>query len=230
MKFVQIIDYRTADFDSMNALMDRWVEQTKGKRTASHAVIGRDRSEADHYLDIVEFDSYQEAMENSQLPETDAMFREMVALCEGMPSFTDLDVVREEQSNAATVRRFFHEIAAGGNLAAIDEVFAPDYVDHDVANEPESETGAEVVRRDLTMWREAFEFTFDIERQVAEGDEVAVMWRWTGRHKGDFQGIPATGEQCSMTGTTFFRFDGGKIKEGWFHFDRLSLMQQLGAA
>ncbi|MEU0373826.1 ester cyclase [Streptomyces sp. NPDC006283] len=229
MKFMQIIDYKTADFDGLNAVMDKWVEQTRGKRTTGHAVTGRDRSASNHYVDIVEFDSYEDAMKNSRLPETDSMFQEMVSLCDGMPSFTDLDVVREEQLNAATARRFFHEIAVGGNLDAIDEVFAADYIDHDIANEQESETGRDVIRRDVAMWRGAFDFTFELDRQVAEGDDVVLLWTWIGKHKGEFQGIPATGEQCVMTGTTVFRFDSGRIKEGWWHMDLMRLMRQLGA-
>ncbi|MGW1136350.1 ester cyclase [Streptomyces zhihengii] len=230
MKFVQIIDYKTADFDGMNSVMERWVEQTKGKRTTGHAVTGKDRTDSRHYVDIVEFNSYEEAMENSHLPETDKMFQEMVALCDGMPSFTDLDVVREEQLNAAVARRFFHEVAVGGNMDAIGEMFSDDYTDHDVANEAASETGTEVIRRDVTMWRDAFDFTFELDRQVCEGDDVVMLWTWSGKHKAEFMGIPASGDECTMTGTTVFRFEGGKIKEGWWHFDVLGLMKQLGAA
>jgi steroid delta-isomerase-like uncharacterized protein len=229
MKFMQIIDYKTTRFDDMNAVLDKWVEQTKGKRTVGHAVMGKDRTDSNHYVEIVEFPSYEEAMKNSHLPETDKMFQEMVALCDGMPSFTDLDVVREEQQNAATARRFFHEIAAGGNLNAVEEVFATDYTDHDVANEEDSETGIEVIRRDLTMWRGAFDFTFELDRQVSEGDDVVTLWTMSGKHKGEFMGIPATDEQCTMTGTTIFRFEDGMIKEGWWHFDMLRLMRQIGA-
>ncbi|MEV4679398.1 ester cyclase [Streptomyces kurssanovii] len=229
MKFVQIIDYKTARFDDVNAVMDKWVEQTQGKRTTGHAVTGKDRSDSNHYVDIVEFPSYEEAMKNSHLPETDKMFQEMVALCDGMPSFTDLDVVREEQLNAATARRFFHEIAAGGNLDAIGEVFADDYIDHDIASEEDTEVGLEVIRRDLTMWRGAFDVTFELDRQITQGDDVVTLWTFSGRHKAEFQGIPATGEQCTITGTTIFRFEDGKIKEGWWHMDLMRLMRQLGA-
>jgi steroid delta-isomerase-like uncharacterized protein len=229
MKFVQIIDYKTDRFDGVNALMDQWVEKTKGKRTTSHLMTGKDRAEGSHYVEIVEFPSYEEAMQNSKLPETDRIFQEMVSLCDGMPTFTDLDVVREEQLNAAMVRRFFHEVAVGGNFAAMDEMFAADYIDHDVANEEETETGIDVIRRDVTKWRDAFDFTFELDRQVTEGDDVVMLWTWSGKHKAEFQGIPATGEQCTMTGTTVFRFQDGKIKEGWWHYDVMRLMRQLGA-
>ncbi|GAA1521294.1 hypothetical protein GCM10009730_31020 [Streptomyces albidochromogenes] len=229
MKFVQIIDYKTERSDDMNQLMDRWVEQTKGKRTATHNIIGKDRSRANHYVEIVEFPSHEEAMKNSQLPETDRIFREMVELCDGMPSFTDLDVVRDEQLNATTARRFFHEVAVGGNLDAVDELFASDYRDHDIIKEEQSTVGADVIRDDVTGWREAFDFRFDLDRQMSEGDDVCTLWTWTGTHKGDFMGMPATGKQCVMTGTTVFRFHDGKIVEGWWHMDALGLMRQLGA-
>ena len=111
MTFVQLIDCKTSRIDEMNRLMDTWVEQTKGKRTATHNVIGKDRHDAGHFIEIVEVTSYEEAMRNSSLPETDRIFREMVALCDEMPTFTDLDVVRDERlyrprpQSLRTVRR-----------------------------------------------------------------------------------------------------------------------------
>lgn len=97
MAFVQLIDCRTSRFDEMNQLMDTWVEKTNGRRTATHSVIGKDRSDANHFVEIVEFPSYEEAMKNSKMPETEQIFQEMVALCDGMPTFTDLDVVRDDR-------------------------------------------------------------------------------------------------------------------------------------
>ncbi|MBT2524616.1 ester cyclase [Streptomyces sp. ISL-99] len=229
MKFVQIIDYKTERSEDMNQLLDRWAEQTKGKRTATHNIVGNDRSEKNHYVEIVEFPSYEEAMKNSQLPETDRTFQEMVALCDGMPSFTDLDVVRDEQLNKDLCNRFFDEIAVAGNLDAIDEVFAADYRDHDIFKEEESTVGADVIRSDLTGWRDGFDFRFTIDKQVAEGDEVVTLWTWTGTHKGEFMGVAPTGKKCTMTGTTVFSCHDGKIQEGWWHMDAMSLMRQLGA-
>ncbi|PKV87339.1 ester cyclase [Streptomyces sp. TLI_146] len=229
MKFAQIIDFKTDRYDDLDRLMDQWVEQTKGKRTATRGLIGKDRSDGSHFVEVVEFPSYDEAMANSKLPETNRIFEEMVALCDGMPTFTDLDVVRDEQLNAATVRRFFHEIAVGGNLNAIDEVFAADYADHDIIKDEETVVGADVIRQDVSSWRNAFEFTFSLDRQICEGDDVVTLWTWTGTHKGDFMGIAPTGKVCTMTGTTVFRCKDGRIQEGWWHEDALGLMKQLGA-
>ncbi|MGX1883463.1 ester cyclase [Streptomyces sp. NPDC055287] len=228
MKFVQIIDYKTERSEDMNQLMDKWVEQTKGKRTATHNIIGKDRAETNHYVEIVEFPSHEEAMKNSHLPETDKTFQEMVALCDGMPSFTDLDVVRDEQLNKDACSRFFLEICGRDDPAAFSEIFAADYHDHDVANERDT-MGVDDIRMETLGYRAAFpDFQFTIEDQVAEGDRVATRWSWRGTNTGEMRGMPATGRPVDMVGTTTFRFEDGKIKEGWWHWDVLGMMRQLG--
>ncbi|MFI6566352.1 ester cyclase [Streptomyces sp. NPDC050534] len=229
MTFVQIIDCRTSRFDDINRLMDTWVEQTRGRRTATHAVVGKDHSDASHFVEIVEFPSYEEAMRNSSLPETDKIFREMVALCDEMPTFTDLDVVRDEQLYATTARRFFETVAIRGELPPLDDLFAENYHDHDPAKEQDS-IGMDAMRRDVEMWRGGFDLDFTIEDQICDDDRVCTRWTLNALHKGEFMGLPSTGRNVVMTGTTIFRFgDHGKIVEGWWQYDRLGLMAQLGA-
>lgn len=229
MTFVQLIDCKTSRFDEMNRLLDTWVEQTKGKRTATHNIIGKDRSDASHLIEIVEFPSYEDAMRNSKLPETNRIFRDMVELCDETPTFTDLDVVRDEQLNAANVRRLFELAATKGDLPPLNDVFAENYHDHDPANEQDT-IGLDAIRRDIRMWREGFDFEFTIEDQISQGDRVSTRWTWNATHKGEFVGIAPTGRKVSMTGTTVFRCqEDGKIVEGWWNYDRLGLMAQLGA-
>jgi steroid delta-isomerase-like uncharacterized protein len=226
MTFVQIIDCKTDKVDEFNRLMDSWAEQTQGRRTATHAVVGADRADSGHIVEIVEFASYEEAMRNSGLPETDRIFREMTALCEEPPTFTDLDVVREEQFNKATARRVFEEFSRG-DLSGIDEYVAADYHDHDFANATDI-VGRDAIRASAEGWLAAFSFEFTVESQLADGDQVATRWSWRGRHQGDFMGVPASGREMEMTGTTTFRFQDGKIKEGWWHWDMARMMRQLG--
>ncbi len=230
MTFIQMIDCRTSRFGELDRLMDTWVEQTQGKRTATHSMVGKDRSASDHYVEIIEFPSFEEAMRNSRLPETERTFQEMVALCDGTPSFTDLDVLRDEQLNTATARRFFEDIAVGGDLALIDELFAGGdrYTDHDMSHTAESKTGRDVLKQDVTEWRKAFDFDFTIDRQVAEGDCVVTLWTWRGTHHGEFMGIAPTGRDVSMTGTTVMRFSGGLVTEAWWHYDIPRLLRRLG--
>lgn len=229
MTFVQLIECRTSRFDEVDRLMDDWVAQTRGKRTATHDLVGRDRSDASHIVEIVEFASYEDAMRNSNLPETDRIFREMVALCDEMPTFTDLEVVRDEQLCTANARRFFERVAGAGELPPLDGLLAESYHDHDPANEQDT-LGMDAMRREIGMWRAGFDFAFTVEDQIAQGDRVCSRWTWSGTHKGEFLGLPATGKRVTMTGTTVFRFgEDGKIAEGWWQYDRLGLMAQLGA-
>ncbi|MFI6039738.1 ester cyclase [Streptomyces sp. NPDC051315] len=225
MTFVQLIDCKTSRFDEMNRLLDSWVEQTKGKRTATHALVAKDRSDASHLIEIVEFPSYEEAMRNSNLPETDRIFRDMVALCDEMPIFTDLDVVRDEQLNRVVAREYFEDLGRT-DIDRLFERITDDYVDHDPANP--QDTGLRAAREEVVGWRRAFDFSIRVDDQIAQEDLVCTRWTWTGRHKGDFLGIPATGQECVMTGTTWHRFRDGQICEAWWQYDRAGLMEQLG--
>ncbi|GAA0472622.1 ester cyclase [Streptomyces stramineus] len=229
MAFLQLVDCKTRRYEDMDRLMDSWLELTEGKRTATHSIVGRDRADGDHYVEIIEFPSYEAAMKNSGLPETNRVFEEMVALCDGTPTFTDLDVVRDEQLHKAAARRFFEEIAPGGDLRLVDELFAADYRDHDISKEAEATVGSEVIKADVAGWRKAFDFGFTLQSQLAEGDQVATRWTWRAVHHGDFMGIAPTGREVVMTGVTIFRFHAGRIQEGWWFYDLMRLMRQVEA-
>ncbi|GAA3120540.1 hypothetical protein GCM10010521_04890 [Streptomyces rameus] len=229
MTFVQLIDCRTSRLDEMNRLMDDWVQQTKGTRTATHAVVGTDRSDASHVVEVVEFPSYEEAMRNSNLPETDRIFRGLLALCDGMPTFTDLDVVRDERLSEHVVRGFFEALGTAGELPPLNDLLDEDIHSHDPMT-PQDTIGLDHVRAEFRMWRAAFDFAFTVEDVFAQGDRACARWSWKAAHKDDFLGIPPTGRRVTMTGMTMFRFGAdGKIAELWWQHDQLGLMQQLGA-
>ncbi|MCG6496410.1 ester cyclase [Kitasatospora sp. A2-31] len=226
MAFVQIIDCKTDRVDDLNRLMDTWAEQTRGRRTAGHAMVATDRSDTKHVVEIVEFPSYEEAMRNSNLPETDRIFREMVALCDEPPTFTDLDVVRDTRFNKATAVRVLDELARG-NLDVIDECMAADYRDHDYGSEADA-IGTAAFKERCRGYVNAFDFSFAIESRLADGDEVALRWTWNATQKADFMGVPSTGKSVVGRGTTTFRFKDGMIQEGWWQWEVMGLMRQLG--
>ncbi|MQY10443.1 hypothetical protein SRB5_05510 [Streptomyces sp. RB5] len=95
MTFVQIIEYETDRPEEVNAVFDEWLKKTEGKRTVTRESHGRDREDSRHYVDIVEFPSYEQAMTNSNLPETQRTAQQLRDLCTGEPRFVDLDVVGE---------------------------------------------------------------------------------------------------------------------------------------
>jgi hypothetical protein len=91
--FVQIIMYSTSKPVEMKAVADEWEKVTEGKRTPLRSVLCEDRNNWGRYFNIVFFDSYEAAMENSALPETDTLSKMMMDLTDGPPTFYNLDVV-----------------------------------------------------------------------------------------------------------------------------------------
>jgi quinol monooxygenase YgiN len=96
MKFVQIIEFKTKKIDEFNKTLDDWLASTEGVRSNTRALQTRDRDAADTYLNIVEFPTYEAAMENSNRPETADFAASLAKLCDGPPTFRNLDVTREE--------------------------------------------------------------------------------------------------------------------------------------
>ena len=98
MKFMQVIEYRTARYDEASKLVDAWLAQTEGKRTVGQGFTGRDREHPDTYFDVIVFPSHEEAMRNNDLPETQGLATKLASLCDGEVTFHNLDVVRENNS------------------------------------------------------------------------------------------------------------------------------------
>jgi hypothetical protein len=94
--FVQIIEYRTSKPDQMQAVADEWVEATEGKRKARRRVLCQDRDSNGRYFNIVFFDSYEDAMENSAMPETDRLSKKLMGFADGPATFYNLDVVDDQ--------------------------------------------------------------------------------------------------------------------------------------
>ena len=95
MAFVQIIEFKTSKIDEMEKLGNEWEAASAGKRLARRRVLCQDRDNPGRYFNIVFFDSYEEAMKNSDLPETSEFAQKMVALGDGPPSFYNLDVIED---------------------------------------------------------------------------------------------------------------------------------------
>jgi hypothetical protein len=91
--FVQIIEFRSGNLDAMQGVEDQWEKATEGKRTAGRRLMCRDRKDPDRYFNVVFFDSYEAAMQNSDLAETQRFSQEMMKFADGPPTFYDLDVV-----------------------------------------------------------------------------------------------------------------------------------------
>ena len=128
------------------------------------------------------------------------------------------------------VRRFYGEAWDKGNVDVVDEVFAPDYVRHDL-RATRAAPGPEGQKQIARAFRSAFpDLSFEAEIVIAEGDYVAARWTARGTHSGPWGDVEATGRSVSFSGVNIFRFQHGRVAEIWNHRDDLGLQEQLGAA
>ncbi|GAA0689997.1 ester cyclase [Kitasatospora atroaurantiaca] len=131
------------------------------------------------------------------------------------------------EDNKKLVRRFYQEIDAG-NLDAMDELVAEDYVDHNPPPSFPLPPGREGLKQAFRMFWDATPGTHDIEDQIAEGDKVVTRLTARGTHRGDLPGIPATGNALTMTATVIHRIENGRLAEKWSDKDVLGFLQQVG--
>jgi hypothetical protein len=95
MAFIQIIEFRASDIERARQVDDDWWRATAGKRTVRREVLARDRSDPSRYFAVVFFDSYESAMENSGLPETQTAAEQYAKMSDSPPVFYDLDVIAD---------------------------------------------------------------------------------------------------------------------------------------
>lgn len=93
MSFVQIIEFNTTRGDEIRALVNEYRAASEGQPPSGRGTVCSDRDNPNRYVVMVEFASYEEAMANSARPETTAMAEQLAKLCDGPPTFRNLDVV-----------------------------------------------------------------------------------------------------------------------------------------
>jgi len=67
-----------------------------------------------------------------------------------------------------------------------------------------------------------------IKDLLVSGDKITARLLFTGTHKGEFMGHPATGQPVKFFAIDILRIRGGKIVEDWHLEDNLTLLEQLG--
>ena len=131
------------------------------------------------------------------------------------------------EDNKALVRRFYDEIDKG-NLDAMDELVAQDYLDHNPPPFPGLARGREGLKQAFRIFWEATPGYHHIEDQIAEGDKVVTRLTSYGKHEGDLPGAPRTGNDLKMTSITIHRIANGKLVEKWAEKDVLGFLTQIG--
>jgi len=127
------------------------------------------------------------------------------------------------EENRTIVRRLF-EAFNKQDLALLDELIAPDYVDH-----PRQLRGLESYKQHLTMFYKSFPDSHEtIEDIIAEGDKVWIRVKGTGTHTGEYRGLAPTGKKITWEAVDIWRIVDGKVVELWYAVVELDFYKQLG--
>ena len=133
------------------------------------------------------------------------------------------------EDNKALVRRFYEEVWDQGNTDFAFEVFADDYVRHDLRS-TDALPGPAGQKKIAEDFRAAFpDLRIVVDLIVGEDDYVVGRWTATGTHNGRWGGIEPTGREATFSAVNIYRFENGKVAEIWNHRDDFGLAEQLGA-
>jgi steroid delta-isomerase-like uncharacterized protein len=130
--------------------------------------------------------------------------------------------------NKLRIRSFVQEVLNKHNLTALDKYYSSNATQQ---NPTAAGQGTHGLKNFFVPFFLAFpDMRVTIEHILAENSVVLVFLNWTGTHKGEFHGIPATNKSINMRTADLFRIDtNGKIVEKWDVVDSLNLLTQIGA-
>lgn len=132
----------------------------------------------------------------------------------------DLLVRRNPEANKVLVRRLYVAFDTGG-VDLLDDVVAPDFVDHDPL--PGQGPGLTGLKQAVGLFRAAVpDGEVRVEDVLAEGDKVVAHVTVRGTHRGEFLGVQPTGRAVTAEGVEIFRIAHGKVAEGWSRFGPLA--------
>ena len=148
----------------------------------------------------------------------------------GVPSLSarrQTAVMDTISQNKNTVTSFIDALFTKGDLGAVDEFLAENFVNHDP---PVGVTAdREGMRQAGAMFRAAFpDWHSDTGILVAEDNLVVEPFTASGTQQGEIFGVPASGRAVSLPGINIWRVRDGRIVERWGRLDELGLLRQLG--
>ena len=127
------------------------------------------------------------------------------------------------EENKAKVRKVIEAVINLKNLDLLDDLSAPNYVDHT------HQLNLEGVKQYMNLLFTAFpDWHETIEDIIAEGDKVWVQTKGLGTHTGEYRGLAPTGKKVTGMGVNIYRVVDGKFVEGWAVEDWMDFLKQLG--
>ena len=133
------------------------------------------------------------------------------------------------EENKALIRGFVENAFAKGDLAHLDDYFAPESLNRGQGG-PATPSGRDAFAQTVRSVHTAFpDIRVSIEDVIGEGDRVVIRLGWDATHTGPFMGIPPTGKRVHVQAMNIYRVENGRIAERWGGPDLLGLLKQLGA-
>ena len=130
------------------------------------------------------------------------------------------------EDNKELVRHIMEDGFNKQDMAVVYDTFHTDYVRHGHGVASMGSLAEHV--EDLKARHAAFDQArFDIQKIIGEGDTVAVYYIFRGIHRGDFNGMAATGNTVTRPAAAFFTVRDGKVSEGSVFADGGGFMAQL---
>ena len=125
------------------------------------------------------------------------------------------------------IERIPLEIINNNKFELIDELYAPDYVEH--TPQPGVPPTREGFKQTAKALKNAFpDLRYTIEDVVDGGDRIVHCLTASGTMTGEFAGMPATGKHATWTEIHMGRVVNGRLTEHWGLIDQVSMLVQLG--
>ena len=126
----------------------------------------------------------------------------------------------------ARVRRFLEEFKNRANIDVVDQTWMPDAVLHVTGSAlpPGRDAQKNVGRAIFAAFGDVH---VEVNDTIVEGDRVVERHTARAVHKGEFQGIPATGKKVFWTENHIYRIVDGKIAETWSEPSFHGLLAQI---
>ena len=150
--------------------------------------------------------------------------------CQDKEAMAELEAIKVqaeiEAQNKELIRNYFEELDSG-NAEILMEVFAPNALIYYPSNAKPMSREEELEFHKSVLGAFAG-FHHSIGELISARDKVIARLICRGTHKGEFQGIPATGNKIEVSVIVIFRIEDGKIVELRREYDGLGFMMQLG--
>jgi predicted ester cyclase len=119
------------------------------------------------------------------------------------------------EENMALARRFM-EARIKGDLEAVDEIMAPDFVSRTPLLSVQEPDREDAIRAIAQLSRAISNPSIHFEDQVAQGDKVVSRFVVHATHdRGELMGVAPTGRELTWMPFFIHRIEGGKIAEEW---------------